>query len=47
MREKFSVQSAQKLYNATLVEHQTVLVQLSVAGSHGAFVVEEELEVGL
>jgi hypothetical protein len=27
MSEKFSVQSAQRLYNATLGEHQTVLVQ--------------------
>jgi hypothetical protein len=27
MRVKFSVQSAQKLYNTTLVGHQTVLVQ--------------------
>jgi hypothetical protein len=32
MRERFSVQSAQRLYNATLVEHQTVPneIQLSI-----------------
>jgi hypothetical protein len=43
MREKFSVQSAQRLYNATLVGRQTVLKssrELSVADSRGSLVVK-------